>query len=102
MQPNEVRELAGRLLDGRVQLDDFVNTLSQPKSSQFGDVTLDLDRARRCGFPEVVYGEGKSVETMQQIFRRLLDEHVQVLATRVSAEKAQRLLEEFPRGRYSC
>ncbi len=101
MQPNEVRELASRLLDGRVQLDEFVDMLSQSKSAQFDDVTLDLDRARRCGFPEVVYGEGKSVETMQQIFQRLLDEHVEVLATRVSAEKAQRLLAAFPRGRYN-
>ena len=34
-------------------------------SSEIPDhVTLDFDRARRCGFPEVVFAEGKDVETL--------------------------------------
>jgi hypothetical protein len=62
---------------------------------------LDLDRARRCGFPEVVYGEGKSVDILTKIFQRLLDEGIHVLATRISAEKAEALAAAFPSGRYN-
>lgn len=64
-------------------------------------VELDLQRRERCGFPEVVYGEGKSVEALAVIFQRLWDECGDVLATRVSAEKATSLLSHFPHGRYN-
>jgi NCAIR mutase (PurE)-related protein len=64
-------------------------------------VTLDFDRTRRCGFPEVVYGEGKSVQTLVDIFRQLLADGVSILATRVAAEKARQLLPVFPSGCYN-
>lgn len=64
-------------------------------------VNLDLDRARRCGFPEVVYGEGKTVPTLTDIFKHLLKDRISVLATRVSVEKAHQLLERFPAGEYN-
>jgi NCAIR mutase (PurE)-related protein len=64
-------------------------------------ISLDMDRARRCGFPEVVYGEGKDVSTLLEIFQQLLDEGVSVLATRVSCEKAAKLRDTYPEGRYN-
>jgi len=73
----------------------------RPLSAELGDATLDLDRRRRCGFPEVVYGEGKPVETLERIFRRLLADGVEVLATRVSADKAAALRPAFPELRYN-
>jgi NCAIR mutase (PurE)-related protein len=64
-------------------------------------VELDLDRQRRCGFPEVVYGEGKSVETLVAVFRRLLAEGLPVLATRIAPEKAELLHQHFADGQYN-
>jgi len=64
-------------------------------------VTLDLDRSRRCGFPEVVYGAGKSVSTLIDIFRQLLADDLAVLATRITADKASELMQSFPDGRYN-
>jgi NCAIR mutase (PurE)-related protein len=78
-----------------------VKALAWPRSAALGEVTLDLDRARRCGFPEVVYGEGKSTSAMEKIFRRLLSERLPVLATRVSPEQAAALAAPFPQGRYN-
>jgi NCAIR mutase (PurE)-related protein len=101
MHPPEVERLARQLLDGTLDLDAFVRTVAQPLSVQFAEVTLDLDRRRRCGFPEVVYGEGKSPETIQRIFQRLLEDGVDALATRVDAEKAEYLLSVFPEGSYN-
>lgn len=102
MQEHEVEQLAKRLLDGELPLVEFVQAVAQPKSAEFGEVTLDLDRARRCGFPEVVYGEGKSVDTLKRIFHRLLDEGISVLATRISGDKAADLTEEFPTGTHNA
>ena len=48
---------------------------------------IDLDRRRRCGFPEVIYGEGKQIESILEIVRRLLEADQYVLATRIDAAK---------------
>jgi NCAIR mutase (PurE)-related protein len=101
IQPAEVERLARQLLDGTMSVDVFVSTISQPLSVQFDEVTLDLDRRRRCGFPEVVYGEGKSPETIERIFRRLLQEGVDAFATRVDADKAEHLQAAFAEGAYN-
>ena len=60
--------------------------------------TLDLDRSRRCGFPEVVFGEGKCVVTLTEIFKQLLADNPEVLATRIAREKSDELLKNFPKG----
>ena len=70
---------------GRLTLDSFVEGLSQPGTAELGDVTLDLDRQRRCGFPEVVYGAGKPAETLVKIVHQLLQDRMTVLMTRVDA-----------------
>lgn len=100
----EIEHWAQELLAGRVTPLQLADALSgfQPLSAELGDATLDLDRRRRCGFPEVVYGEGKSVETLARIFERLLAEQIEVLATRVAADKAQRLATTFPQLRYNA
>jgi NCAIR mutase (PurE)-related protein len=95
----EIERLTADLLSGRLTQADFIAALT---TAELGDVTLDLDRQRRCGFPEVVFGQSKSADTLARIFRRLLEEQQPVLATRVEAEKAEFLLAEFPTARYNA
>src|SRR5262245_61233696 len=102
MNRNEVEELTAALMGGRISQAEFVAKVTAPATAELGDVTLDLDRASRCGFPEVVFGQSKSVETLGRIFRRLLDEQQPVLATRIEVEKATELLQQFPAGRYNA
>lgn len=101
MNHGDIERLTRQLLAGDLSQEDFIAQLSAPRSAALGDTTLDLDRRRRCGFPEVVFGEGKTVASLERIFRRLLDEKMPVLATRVSAEKAAALLEMFPAAVYN-
>ena len=58
---------------------------------------VDLDRAGRCGFPEVIYGTGKTAEAIGQIAEQLLGSEQPVLATRVDAEKAAYCCDSFLR-----
>jgi NCAIR mutase (PurE)-related protein len=75
-----------------------MNLMRDPQTEA---VNLDLDRERRCGFPEVVYGEGKSVEALVDIFTRLLGRGINVLATRIPPEKAIQLGQRFERASYN-
>ena len=47
-----------------------------------GFATVDLDRSRRTGFPEVVMGQGKTAEQTARIAKRIYDASGVVLITR--------------------
>jgi NCAIR mutase (PurE)-related protein len=64
-------------------------------------VNLDLDRHRRCGFPEVVYGPGKTNEQLQGIVASLSAHGERVLVTRLAPTQADSLLSACPTGRYN-
>ena len=70
-------------------------------SSPSPSVTLDLDRHRRCGFPEVVYGPGKTIDQLRDIATTLLEHGEPVLATRLDEQQAAGLLAAFPQGRHN-
>src|SRR5438045_2336184 len=104
-----IERLTADLLGGRLSQADFVAALARfgaglptPPTAELGDVTLDLDRQRRCGFPEVVFGESKPVETLSRIFHCLLEEQQPVLATRIDTAKSNELLSRFPEGCYNA
>ncbi len=63
-----------------------------------GFARLDTDRAARTGDPEVVYGAGKTPEQLVEILRALHEAHPDraVLATRLSQEAADALVEAHP------
>lgn len=60
------------------------------------EVDVDLDRAVRCGFPEVVYCEGKSPESVVAVFHELSERGQHCFGTRASEEHAAALLSRFP------
>lgn len=101
MNIDELRRLAGQLSAGTVGVEEFVTAALQWRTADLGDAQVDLDRRRRCGFAEVVYGEGKSAEQIERIFRALSAGGGDALATRVSLEKAELLGQAFPHGRYN-
>ncbi|HEX4129832.1 MAG TPA: nickel pincer cofactor biosynthesis protein LarB [Pirellulales bacterium] len=76
--------------------------MSSPRlTADLGEAQIDLDRHRRCGYPEVVFGEGKTVAALEKIFRTLLEHCGEGLATRISPEKAEALAGLFPAVRYN-
>lgn len=58
--------------------------------------SVDLAREKRCGFPEVVYAEGKTVEAVLSIFRAQLENGIAPYATRVRPDQMSVLTAEFP------
>jgi pyridinium-3,5-biscarboxylic acid mononucleotide synthase len=64
--------------------------------------TVDLGRVVRCGFGEVVYGEGKSANLIASIIGRQLKADQRVLVTRISSETATQLVREFPMSRHNA
>lgn len=61
---------------------------------------IDYDRTRRCGFPEVVYGEGKTAEQVSSICGSLLERNSLVMVTRLDATKAEEVRGSIPDAVY--
>lgn len=101
MKADIAKQIAEQFIDGQLPLDDFVSRVAKMATADIGEAQVDLDRARRCGFPEVVYGEGKSVEVIAKIFRAQIQYGFSCLATRISAEQAADLSSDFPTGHYN-
>ena len=59
---------------------------------------LDLERAGRCGFPEVVFGQGKTVEEVVAAASGIATHHGQVLVTRAAPEALAALAVALPAG----
>jgi NCAIR mutase (PurE)-related protein len=66
----------------------------QSSTDNLGFAKVDIDRLRRQGVPEVVYGAGKTAEQISAILSSLRDHgQMPALVTRVDAEKAVRVAE---------
>jgi len=68
------------------------------RTADLGFARVDVDRARRTGDPEVVYGAGKTPEQVVGILRALHERHPNraVLATRLDATALELVATELP------
>jgi NCAIR mutase (PurE)-related protein len=71
------------------------------RTADLGYARVDVDRARRTGDPEVVYGAGKTAEQVVGILTRLHERHPEraVLATRLSDVARAAVREALPEAR---
>jgi pyridinium-3,5-biscarboxylic acid mononucleotide synthase len=88
---NEVRE-------GRTEVTEALDRLRILPFEDMGFAKLDHHRPLRTGMPEVIFASGKSIEHVTAIFVRMAQAGGNVLATRVSPECAQAVLEAEPRA----
>ena len=59
---------------------------------------LDLGRAQRCGVPEVIFGQGKTVDEVVVAATRLVQHHGRALVTRAAPEALTALALALPAG----
>ncbi len=64
-----------------------------------GFAKVDTDRARRCGFPEVIFCEHKTPDEVVRIARELLTQGSPVLMTRTLPPHAEAVAAAFPEAR---
>jgi hypothetical protein len=79
---------------------EAVTRLRDSHIEDLGFAALDLHRAMRRGFPEVVYGAGKSIEQIVAIVESLGKAGQTVLVTRVGPEVHEAVVKSAPRAEY--
>ena len=96
MEPADVRELLEQVRAGGLGIEAALEKLGSPPSADLGYAHVDLHRQVRCGFPEVIFCEGKTPEWIEGVASQLLAAGQSCLATRVSPEQADHLASSFP------
>ena len=89
MEIDQLRQLLELVSQGNLSVEAAQKELAAQVAVRVEGVTLDLDRQRRCGFPEVIFGENKAAETIASTMQAQRDHGQPSLATRVSADKAE-------------
>jgi NCAIR mutase (PurE)-related protein len=91
----EAIRLLERYRAGGVSRDRVLRFFQSAPVADLGFAQVDTHRALRKGFPEVVFGAGKTPEQVVKITTKLLEREQRVLVTRISAEHARALKRKF-------
>ena len=84
MRRERVRDLLAQVADGSLPVDGALDALAAEPTESLGFATIDHHRALRQGFPEVIYGAGKTAEQIVAIAQRIAERGDGVLVTRVA------------------
>lgn len=73
----------------------------RPRTAPAEGAAVDVDRSRRCGFPEVVYCAGKTPDQVVSIFATLLEHEGNAFGTRADDSHAAAVKQRWPRAEYN-
>lgn len=97
MDPEKVQKLLNAVADGAVAPDDALTQLRDLPFEDLGYAKLDHHRALRMGYPETIFGAGKTPEHIVEIATRMAEKGT-VLATRCSVEALEAVAASLPQA----
>lgn len=106
MERDTLLELLRSIAEGSVVPDEALARLSQAPFAEVGAVSgapearVDHHRELRCGFPEVVFCQGKSPDQVAAIAREIMSRSDVMLATRATAEQFQAVARRLDDARW--
>ena len=86
MNIEEIKSILDAVSSGNVTADAAAEQIKNLSFEDVGYAKIDHARAERQGFPEVVFGQGKTREQIVGIFEKLIARSPNVLITRTTAD----------------
>ena len=102
MEREQLKKLLKLVESGKLDVAGALERIQTDSFEALGYATLDLHRAIRRGFPEAVYGPGKTTEQIVEIVGSLCKAGQTVLVTRVGEEVFRAVKAEQPRAEYNA
>jgi pyridinium-3,5-biscarboxylic acid mononucleotide synthase len=96
----EAIKLLERFRAGGVSRDEVLRRFQAAPVADLGFAQVDTHRALRKGFPEVIFGAGKTPDQVVKIAAKLFAREHRVLITRVAPEPARQLRRQFKHAVY--
>jgi NCAIR mutase (PurE)-related protein len=85
---------------GEVTADEVISKLSYMPYQDLGFVKADHHRELRTGFPEVIFGQGKTTEQVVSISNEILKFSERLMITRASDEMYSKLKKLYTKAQY--
>ncbi|HEY7545933.1 MAG TPA: nickel pincer cofactor biosynthesis protein LarB [Blastocatellia bacterium] len=86
MNKEDLRKLIEQARDGLLDIDTIVDRVSHLPYENISFARVDHHRELRAGFPEVIFGEGKTADQIAAIAERILNNSSNLLISRTSEE----------------
>jgi pyridinium-3,5-biscarboxylic acid mononucleotide synthase len=100
MDAKLIEQLLEEVQAGRLSVPQALERLRHLPFEDLGFARVDHHRALRQGFPEVVFAGGKNIDQLKGILASLAARADHILMTRLTPDKAEILLADFPGARY--
>ena len=100
MDKHLLRQLLAEVADKTLSVEQAAERLQHLAYEDIHYAHIDHHRSTRKGFPEVIFGEGKSPEQIVGIMEKMKAQENVVLVTRVDPAKAAKVVARFPQARY--
>lgn len=96
-QPAALHDLLTAVAQGHISPDLALDTLKHLDYQPVDEFAkIDNHRSLRTGFPEVIWGQDKTVDQLVKIFQAMEHQHPVVMATRISPDVHLQLQESLP------
>ena len=100
MDQEVLKELLVRLSQGKTTVEETLERLKMLPFEDLGFACIDHHRGLRRGLSEVIFGERKELEDIIAIMERMIGQEEDILVTRLSMDKAEKILVRFPEGTF--
>ncbi len=100
MNIQKLESLLQSVRSGRISIDEAMARLKSLPFEDLGHSRVDHHRSLRKGFPEVIWGEGKTPEQILSIMKGLKAKGQNILLTRLEEKTAKKIQKIFPKSRY--
>ncbi len=86
MYNDELRQILEDVKNDKLTIEDAISGLKMAPFEDLGFAKVDHHRKVRNGYPEVIYSQGKTIEQIREIVKRLIVKDNNIMATRASPE----------------
>ncbi len=93
-------EILEKFRAGKIRLADALAAFQAPPVADLGFALVDVHRALRKGFPEVIYAGGKTAAQVVQIAAKIAEREDRVLITRLNQEQVRAVKRKFKSARH--
>ena len=100
MNRERIKQLLEDTRSGRVSIEEATEKFARLSYEDLTYARVDHHRALRHGFPEVILGQGKTVEQIAGIAERILARHANLLVSRTTEEVFDRVGQLAPEAEF--
>ncbi|MBB6215026.1 hypothetical protein HNQ80_001115 [Anaerosolibacter carboniphilus] len=101
MNKEKLKNLLESIKNNEIEVDEAMKVIEDLPYKELDFAKIDTHRELRVGYPEVIYGEGKTTEQVVKIIEFMLSKDNNILVTRATKEMYEEVKKICPEANYN-